>query len=92
MCFRVNYNMMVGQINPDDITSYLYSEHIITDAEKDEISHEMLPPRKRAEKLLNAVHRAIRVNKKVFYRFVSVLSKTEKYKPIASQLSLGGTN
>ena len=72
--FRTCFKELVGGIsNPNLLAVSLYSENIISDSTRDEVTSTSLVIPDRALKLVTAVERQIKVNSKVFHSFVDAL-------------------
>ena len=84
-CFQAIFADLQNQLNPDDISAHLYSDALLTLTERDEVNNQMLPTHVRITKLLGAVETAIRIDAKNFSKFLNVLDKTPRYRPITRQ-------
>lgn len=74
--FRTCFDKLFGGIsNPSQLAVSLYSEEIISDVTRDEVTCTGLALSDRALKLVTAVERQIKVDSKVFHSFVDALRK-----------------
>ena len=84
--FQTNYGNLLLQLNPDDITAHLFSEHVISKNERDEIDKVELPTIERNKKLLSALERAINIDEKNFSKFLNLLDQCGKYKDLVGRI------
>ena len=87
------YSELRKCVAPDDIAADLLTRHVITDGEKADVDVMMFPIPVRMDKLLSAVQRGIRVDKKNFHTFLEVLTENARYKALADRMkaTLQGT-
>ena len=87
MIFAEYYKKLMDTVNPDDITAGLFTEHLISDKEKEEITHQMYVSTVRMDKLFSAVKRAITVKNENIYIFLNVLEMSaEKYNELVVKM------
>ena len=77
--FQQYYANLKATVNPDDIAAELFAKGVITMHEKEEVNHRMYTLHVRMDKLLTAVHRAIRIHNNNFHIFLEVLDAIPKY-------------
>ena len=73
-------------VNPDCITAHLHAHNLITSGEKAEIDLQTFTPLVRMDKLLAAVHRAIKIDPNNYEIFVEILGKEKKYSTLVKEL------
>ena len=73
------YAKLRENVNPDCISACLYAHNLITSSEKAEIDLPTFTPLVRMDKLLAAVHKAIRIDSCNYEIFLEILGKEKKY-------------
>ena len=73
-------------VNPNDITAALFTRHLISDKELEEITHQMYTPTDKMYKLLSAVKSAITIKNENIDIFLNVLESFEKYKSLVVEM------
>ena len=58
-----------SQLNPDDISGYLYSAGLLTKIEHEDVNLQILASHQNVTKLLTEVEKAIHINPKHFWVF-----------------------
>ena len=83
---RTHYAQLKKKVNPSDIAADLYSEGLISDNERDDACNKMHIEGDRMDKLLPAVERAIRTDKKNLYTFLGILDGVPKYQCLVQSM------
>ena len=73
-------------VNPDCISAHLHAHNLITSSEKAEIDLPTFTPLVRMDKLLAAVHKAIRIDPSNYEIFLEILGKEKKYSNLVKEM------
>ena len=73
-------------VNPDDVTAKMYSEHLLSSAEREEINSTALIMQKRKLALLAALERAINCDQNNFIIFLNILAEVNKYQALVDNI------
>ena len=85
--FQVYFHEMSTVLHPDEFGSRLFSANLISDEEKAGASiPSYMTEKQRMEKLLEAVQKAIRIDKGNFRIFWLIMYTVEKYKSLAVKM------
>ena len=79
-------DMLTRGINADDLTSALFSEGVISQADKDEASNYMMSKGRRAAMLVDAVTSAVEKDPDNFRKFIRILKREAAFARIAETL------
>ena len=74
------------KVNSDCISAHLYANNLITSSEKAEMDHPTFTPLVRMDKLLAAVHMAIRIDPSNYEIFLEILGKEKKYSNVVKEM------
>ena len=84
-CFRSMFADLQRQLNPADISAYLYSAGLITETEFEDVDNRMYSDMERASVMLKAVGRAINIESGNFLKFLDILERVSRYKNTAQK-------
>ena len=86
LAFKKYYGELRDQVYPSDIAAHLYAKGLISDNERDDACNVVHSEGHRMDRLLPAVERAIRIDKKNFYIFMDILDRVPKYKCLVQSM------
>ena len=73
-------------VNPDCISAYLHAHNLITSSEEADIDLQTFTPLVRMDKLLAAVHKAIRFDPSNYEIFLEILDKENKNSTLVKEM------
>ena len=73
-------------VNPDDISTHLFANDMITKSEKAELDNVTLTQQGRMDKLLAAVQRAISINPQMYETFLDILDQNARYSTLVKEM------
>ena len=84
--FRRFFEQLRVNVHPDDISTDLFINDVITKSEKSEIDLPQYTQYKRMDKLLEAVQRAINIDPQNYEIFLDILDKEIKYSVLVKKM------
>ena len=80
------YDKLIRGINPDDLTSALFSEGVISQSEKEDAGNYMFPKGRRTTLLVDAVMSAVDKDRDNFRKFIHILRREAAFARVAEML------